>query len=54
MIEPLQYVPYIRSSFVPSLTLSIVAPALGLAQAAMDLYMEQVQKAGIGNTFYTK
>ena len=36
------------------LTLSIVAPALGLAQAAMDIHMERVKRAGIGNTFYTK
>ena len=39
---------------MPSLTLSIVAPALGLAKAAMDLYMERLPKAGIGNTFYNK
>ncbi|MEH7414171.1 acyl-CoA dehydrogenase family protein [Neobacillus drentensis] len=54
LIDPLKDVGLYRSSFVPSLTLSIVAPALGLAQAAMDLYMERLPKAGIGNTFYTK
>ncbi|ETI68806.1 acyl-CoA dehydrogenase family protein [Neobacillus vireti] len=54
LIEPLKDVALYRSSFVPSLTLSIVAPALGLAQAAMDLYMERLPKAGIGNTFYRK
>ncbi|MFJ7729210.1 acyl-CoA dehydrogenase family protein [Neobacillus sp. NPDC097160] len=54
LIEPLKDVALYRSSFVPSLTLSIVAPALGLAQAAMDLYMERLPKAGIGNTFYNK
>ncbi|MDQ0257109.1 alkylation response protein AidB-like acyl-CoA dehydrogenase [Evansella vedderi] len=54
MIEPLRDVPLYRTPFVPSLTLSIVGPALGLAQAAMDFHMERVEKAGIGNTFYTK
>jgi 3-hydroxy-9,10-secoandrosta-1,3,5(10)-triene-9,17-dione monooxygenase len=54
MIEPLREVPLYRTPFVPSLTLSIVAPALGLAQAAMDIHMERVKRAGIGNTFYTK
>ncbi|MBT2654422.1 acyl-CoA dehydrogenase [Bacillus sp. ISL-18] len=54
LIDPLKDVGLYRSSFVPSLTLSIVAPALGLAQAAMDLYMERLPKAGIGNTFYNK
>lgn len=54
MIEPLREVPLYNTPFVPSLTLSIVGPALGLAQAAMDLHMERVNKAGIGNTFYTK
>ena len=54
MIEPLQSVPLYQTPFVPSLTLSIVGPALGLAQAAMDLHMERVKRAGIGNTFYTK
>ncbi|PFO05830.1 acyl-CoA dehydrogenase [Bacillus sp. AFS076308] len=54
LVEPLKDVALYRSSFVPSLTLSIVAPALGLAQAAMDLYMERLPKAGIGNTFYHK
>lgn len=54
MIEPLHGVPLYRTPFVPSLTLSIVAPALGLAQAAMDIHMERVKRAGIGNTFYTK
>ena len=54
MIDPLKDVPLYRTPFVPSLTLSIVAPALGLAQAAMDLHMERVRNAGIGNTFYTK
>lgn len=54
LIEPLKDVSIYRSAFVPSLTLSIVGPALGLAQAAMDLYMERLPKAGIGNTFYTK
>ena len=54
MIEPLKNVPLYQTPFVPSLTLSIVAPALGLAQAALDLHMERVGKAGIGNTFYNK
>lgn len=54
MIEPLREIPLYQTPFVPSLTLSIVAPALGLAQAAMDLHMERVEKAGIGNTFYAK
>ena len=54
LIEPLKDVPLYKSAFVPSLTLSIVGPALGLAQAAMDLYMERLSKAGIGNTFYSK
>jgi len=54
LIDPLKDVGLYRSSFVPSLTLSIVAPALGLAQAAMDLYLERLPKAGIGNTFYNK
>ncbi|MCM3767782.1 acyl-CoA dehydrogenase family protein [Neobacillus niacini] len=54
LIEPLKDVALYKSAFVPSLTLSIVGPALGLAQAVMDLYMERLPKAGIGNTFYTK
>ncbi|MFJ8235139.1 acyl-CoA dehydrogenase family protein [Ureibacillus sp. NPDC094379] len=54
MIEELQEVPLYRTPFVPSLTLSIVGPALGITKAAMDLHMERVQKAGIGNTFYNK
>ncbi|WP_227937788.1 acyl-CoA dehydrogenase family protein [Alkalihalobacillus deserti] len=54
IIEPLKEVPLYKTPFVPSLTLSIVGPALGLAQAAMDFHMERVQKAGIGNTYYTK
>lgn len=54
MIEELRGVPLYRTPFVPSLTLSIVGPALGITKAAMDLHMERVQKAGIGNTFYTK
>lgn len=54
MIEPLQDIPLYRTPFVPSLTLSIVASALGITKAAMDLHMERVMKAGIGNTFYDK
>ncbi|RHW39381.1 acyl-CoA dehydrogenase [Lysinibacillus yapensis] len=54
MIEELKNVPLYQTPFVPSLTLSIVAPALGITKGAMDLHMERVQKAGIGNTFYTK
>lgn len=54
MIEELQNVPLYQTPFVPSLTLSIVAPALGITKGAMDLHMERVKKAGIGNTFYTK
>lgn len=54
MIEPLKDVPLYSTPFVPSLSLSIVGPALGLAQAAMDFHMERVMKAGIGNTYYTK
>ncbi|WP_461610836.1 acyl-CoA dehydrogenase family protein [Cytobacillus kochii] len=54
MIDELREVPLYNTPFVPSLTLSIVGPALGLAQAAMDFHMDRVKKAGIGNTFYTK
>ncbi|MEI4771777.1 acyl-CoA dehydrogenase family protein [Psychrobacillus sp. FJAT-51614] len=54
MIEELRTVPLYQTPFVPSLTLSIVCSALGIAQAAMDFHMERVQKAGIGNTFYHK
>ena len=54
IINELKDVPLYQTPFVPSLTLSIVAPALGLAQAAMDVHMERVKKAGIGNTFYNK
>lgn len=54
MIEELRNVPLYQTPFVPSLTLSIVAPALGITKGAMDLHMERVKKAGIGNTFYTK
>lgn len=54
MIEELQNIPLYQTPFVPSLTLSIVAPALGITKGAMDLHMERVQRAGIGNTFYTK
>lgn len=52
--EELRDVPVYRTPFVPALTLSIVAPALGMAKAAMDIHMQRVRKAGIGNTFYTK
>lgn len=52
--EELREVPVYRTPFVPALTLSIVAPALGMAQAAMEIHMQRVMKAGIGNTFYTK
>ncbi len=54
IIDELKNVPLYQTPFVPSLTLSIVGPALGLAQAAMDVHMERVKKAGIGNTFYNK
>lgn len=54
LIDPLKNVSLYKSSFVPSLTLSIIGPALGLAQAAMDLYMKRLEKSGIGNTFYHK
>lgn len=54
MIEELKNVPLYQTPFVPSLTLSIVAPALGITKGAMDLHMERVKKAGIGNTFYSK
>ncbi|KKK39127.1 acyl-CoA dehydrogenase [Mesobacillus campisalis] len=54
MIDELREVPLYNTPFVPSLTLSIVGPALGLAQAAMDLHMDRVKTAGIGNTFYTR
>ncbi|MFC2949721.1 acyl-CoA dehydrogenase family protein [Virgibacillus sediminis] len=50
----LKDVPVYRTPFVPALTLSIVVPALGMAKAAMDIHMERVRKAGIGNTFYDK
>ncbi len=52
--EELKDIPVYKTPFVPALTLSIVAPALGMAQAAMDIHMERVSRAGIGNTFYTK
>ena len=54
IIEELQDNPLYRTPFVPSLTLSIAAPALGIAQGGFDLHMERVRKAGIGNTFYSK
>lgn len=54
MIEPLKDIPLYQTPFVPSLTLSIVAAALGITQGAMDLHMERVKHAGIGNTFYNK
>ena len=53
-MEEIKEVPVYRTPFVPALTLSIVAPALGMAKAAMDIHMERVRRAGIGNTFYTK
>nr|WP_255639778.1 acyl-CoA dehydrogenase family protein [Aquibacillus saliphilus] len=52
--DELKDIPVYRTPFVPALTLSIVAPALGLAKAAMDLQMETVKKSHIGNTFYDK
>ncbi|MGO4498914.1 acyl-CoA dehydrogenase family protein [Paenibacillus sp. 2RAB27] len=52
--KQLKDIPLYQTSFVPSLTLSIVGPALGMAKAAMDIHMERVSKAGIGNTFYSK
>ncbi|SFQ76307.1 Acyl-CoA dehydrogenase [Psychrobacillus psychrotolerans] len=54
IIDELKDEPLYRTPFVPSLTLSIVAPTLGLALGGFDLHMERVMKAGIGNTFYQK
>ncbi|MER2107024.1 MAG: acyl-CoA dehydrogenase family protein [Solibacillus sp.] len=54
IIEELQHNPLYRTPFVPSLTLSIAAPALGIAQGGFDLHMERVKHASIGNTFYNK
>lgn len=54
IIEELQENPLYRTPFVPSLTLSIAAPALGIAQGGFDLHKERVSKASIGNTFYSK
>lgn len=54
IIEELQDNPLYRTPFVPSLTLSIVAPALGIALGGFDLHMKRVENAGIGNTFYNK
>ena len=54
MIDELRNVPLYQTPFVPSLTLSIICSVLGIAQAAMDLHMDRVQKSGIGNTFYQK
>ncbi|MGX9134831.1 acyl-CoA dehydrogenase family protein [Rummeliibacillus sp. JY-2-4R] len=54
IIEELQDNPLYRTPFVPSLTLSIAAPALGIALGGFDLHLERVAKAGIGNTFYNK
>ena len=50
----LKEIPVYRTPFVPALTLSIVAPAIGLAKQMMDIRMEHIHKFGIGNTFYTK
>ncbi|WP_246050009.1 acyl-CoA dehydrogenase family protein [Aquibacillus sediminis] len=52
--EELKEIAVYRTPFVPALTLSIVAPALGLAKAAMDLQMKTVERSHIGNTFYNK
>ena len=54
IIDELKENPLYRTPFVPSLTLSISAPALGIALGGFDLHMERVGKAGIGNTFYNK
>lgn len=54
VIDELKDNPLYRTPFVPSLTLSIVAPALGIALGGFDLHRERVAKAGIGNTFYNK
>lgn len=54
IIEELQNNPLYRTPFVPSLTLSIVAPALGITLGGFDLHKERIAKAGIGNTFYNK
>lgn len=54
LIDELKGNPLYMTPFVPSLTLSIAAPALGIALGGFDLHMERVQKAGIGNTFYNK
>ena len=54
IIEELQDSPLYRTPFVPSLTLSIAAPALGIALGGFDLHMKRVFEAGIGNTFYNK
>lgn len=50
----LKDVPVYRTPFVPALTLSIVAPAIGLAKQTMDIQMDTIHRSGIGNTYYTK
>lgn len=54
IIDELKDNPLYRTPFVPSLTLSIVAPALGITLGGFDLHKERIAKAGIGNTFYNK
>lgn len=54
LIDELKGNPLYQTPFVPSLTLSIAAPALGIALGGFDLHMERVKKASIGNTFYNK
>lgn len=54
IIDELADSPLYRTPFVPSLTLSIVAPSLGIALGGFDIHKERVEKAGIGNTFYNK
>lgn len=54
LIDELKDNPLYLTPFVPSLTLSIAAPALGIALGGFDLHMERVKKASIGNTFYNK
>ena len=52
--EELKEVNVYRTPFVPALTLSIVASALGITKQALEIHMGMVKKSGIGNTFYAK
>ena len=41
-----------RSAFVPTASLSLVGPQLGLAQAALELVLEKAPKRAVTYTFY--